>query len=821
MTDKGVKVSLMISDMKLLGHLLGEVVAESYGQPTFDFIEVLRLLVKERSSFSYEKIFYEIELLPKEKVNIILRSFGIFLGLLTLIQRVHKVVEYEKENSLQLNQSDLLDGDDNNFPSIHFLFTSNPNETLSIEASWFFEQLFEEIYRYRKKTTNIFDQSMITSLKTIIKGMLVTSLLSKHPSVHSDINFLVQYFRTSIYPGVGKLLYKLVDQEPIKLNELLKFSTWIGADYDIKDTKSADLKDAIVSYKNVLIESYKDSLGNLELSFDLESINTTASQQLAIEEIRRSLNLKNNIPIEKIKGYLIQIKQSLLNEPNKGLIIIESCNRFLVQLEIFGESGIVIEPKISVKALIGMVEQLYQKIFLKRLKRTYQDNIKNLIFLINEIKKISIQGLNVILIDEHQQTLDICLSLSKELSIQKLILSQVETTYELIIVTLLINGLFSKEIKLTPVFEKIESIEHSSLILKEYYDLCKELELTPLVDEVMMGYSDSARESGFWAAQTKIYHAHEKLDSWSTEQQIPINFFQGRGGSIARGGFPTKHLIATSQLNKERRALKLSIQGEMVRQRFGCSEITAMSIKRYLIEIQQSVKDRENELEYNQFLKIRELMAQRCIDEYKYYTEEERDFFDYFYATTPVEMLNHFVTNKQTHTSIDGNINYGAWNMPWAQNRFFIPVWLGMSNVCELLSELDEQKLEKIFKDRFVYSTFMLVLLSLEKVDLFLVKEYEDQLASPHLIEFGRALRAMFEQVYVFSRRFLKFYEGDKYFKNFIEDAKYRSTYLVPLHLLQIEMIRRYRSRADNDEKVDESFLESVILISMGLQNSG
>ena len=89
------------------------------------------------------------------------------------------------------------------------------------------------------------------------------------------------------------------------------------------------------------------------------------------------------------------------------------------------------------------------------------------------------------------------------------------------------------------------------------------------------------------------------------------------------------------------------------------------------------------------------------------------------------------------------------------------------------------------------------------------------------MIEFGRALRAIFDQIYVLSRKFLKFYENDKYFRNFVEDAKYRSTYLVPLHLLQIEMIRRYRSRADNNEKVDEAFLESVILISMGLQNSG
>ena len=820
MFDKDLKLSLLISDMKLLGHLLGEVVAESYGQPTFDFIELLRLLVKEKSSFSYEKIFYEIELLPKEKVNIILRSFGIFLGLLTLIQRVHKVVEYEKQYSLELKITDFFDNqDDDEWPSIHFLFTSNPNETLSIEASWFFEQLFEEVYRYRKKSSEKFNDSLIGTLKTIIKGMLVTSLLSKHPSVRADINFLVQYFRTSIFPGVGRLLSNIYDQSGLRFSKSLKFSTWIGADYDIKGVQNTDVKEAIVSYQKVLIDSYNDSLGHLELSFELDHLQLTAFQQTAITNIKDILK-SNKISAEKIKNIIHDIKNSLPKEDVPRLTN-ESCNIFLAQLQVFGEVGLIIEPKMSVKALVSMIEQIYQKIFLKRLKRTYEDHPKDLIVLINELRKMSLQSLTLNLIKEHFDTLNICLDLSKQSSIQKLILSGVESCYQLIVVTLLIQALFNNGVKITPVFEKIESIESSYLILKEYYSLCNEMELNPLIDEIMMGYADSARESGFWAAQTKIYHAHQKIDQWAKEQQISINFFQGRGGSIARGGFPTKHLIATSQLSSERRSLKLSIQGEMVRQRFGSAEITAMSIKRYLIEIQQSVRARQSEEDYNQFVQIRELLAQRCIDEYKYYTEEERDFFDYFYATTPVEMLSHFVTNNRVESSFDGNISQGAWNMPWAQNRFFIPVWLGMGNVCELLSELDDDKLEKIFQDRFVYSTFMLVLLSLEKVDLFLVKEYEDQLASPHLIEFGRALRAIFDQIYVLSRKFLKFYEHDKYFRNFVEDAKYRSTYLVPLHLLQIEMIRRYRSRADNNEKVDEAFLESVILISMGLQNSG
>jgi phosphoenolpyruvate carboxylase len=115
----------------------------------------------------------------------------------------------------------------------------------------------------------------------------------------------------------------------------------------------------------------------------------------------------------------------------------------------------------------------------------------------------------------------------------------------------------------------------------------------------------------------------------------------------------------------------------------------------------------------------------------------------------------------------------------------------------------------------------MLVLVSLAKTDMRILERYQKELVSPHLRELGEALKIVYKQVQEFSKNFLGFYENDSYFKYFIEDAHYRADYLVPLHLLQIEMLRRYRARKDIEVMKKINFIESILLISIGLQNSG
>ena len=61
--------------------------------------------------------------------------------------------------------------------------------------------------------------------------------------------------------------------------------------------------------------------------------------------------------------------------------------------------------------------------------------------------------------------------------------------------------------------------------------------------EVMLGYSDSSKESGFLAANWLLYQAQEALVAAARRHDVKLTLFHGRGGAIGRGGGPANRAI--------------------------------------------------------------------------------------------------------------------------------------------------------------------------------------------------------------------------------------------------------------------------------------
>ena len=122
-----------------------------------------------------------------------------------------------------------------------------------------------------------------------------------------------------------------------------------------------------------------------------------------------------------------------------------------------------------------------------------------------------------------------------------------------------------------PLFESADALQGAGAIVDELLAdprYREHLASRGMAQEVMLGYSDSTKESGPLAAAWMLYRAQEQLVEAAQRRGIRLTLFHGRGGAIGRGGGPMSRAILASPPGSVRARLKLTEQGEVVADRY-------------------------------------------------------------------------------------------------------------------------------------------------------------------------------------------------------------------------------------------------------------
>jgi phosphoenolpyruvate carboxylase len=85
-----------------------------------------------------------------------------------------------------------------------------------------------------------------------------------------------------------------------------------------------------------------------------------------------------------------------------------------------------------------------------------------------------------------------------------------------------------------------------------------------MVQEVMVGYSDSNKDGGYLAANWYLYLAQKEMSRVADEAGVKLRFFHGKGGSIDRGGGASYRSLRAQPHAAHGGRIRITEQGEVV-----------------------------------------------------------------------------------------------------------------------------------------------------------------------------------------------------------------------------------------------------------------
>ncbi|CAM3324611.1 phosphoenolpyruvate carboxylase [Halomonas lysinitropha] len=382
---------------------------------------------------------------------------------------------------------------------------------------------------------------------------------------------------------------------------------------------------------------------------------------------------------------------------------------------------------------------------------------------------------------------------------------------------------------IAPLFETLDDLDHAGEVIDHLLALPGYRALAGDSQEVMIGYSDSAKDAGQLAAAWAQYRAQETLVEVCQRHGVDLTLFHGRGGTVGRGGGPAHAAILSQPPGSVNGSLRVTEQGEMIRFKFGQPEIALRSMEIYACAVLEAslLPPPAPKTEWREEM---DRLAEVAHGAYVGVVREDPDFVPYFRSVTPEGALGRLpLGSRPTKRRQDGGVETLRaipWIFAWTQIRLMLPAWLGSGEAfCQRLEE--EGGLERLreMRDHWpFFGTYLDMLeMLLAKADVGIAAYYEHRLVDePSLKALGERLRTRFGRLQGALLQVLDQQELLEKTPLIRQAIEVRNPYIDPLHGLQAELLQRNRD-ADGAISADLSRALMVTMagIAAGLRNTG
>ncbi len=399
-----------------------------------------------------------------------------------------------------------------------------------------------------------------------------------------------------------------------------------------------------------------------------------------------------------------------------------------------------------------------------------------------------------------------------------------------------------------PLFETIEDLRQAEPIMRAYYALPGVLPMvlrSKLVahpeQDIMLGYSDSNKDGGFFTSNWELYRAETALVSLfeplKAAHGLQLRLFHGRGGTVGRGGGPSYQAILAQPPGTVNGQIRLTEQGEVIASKYAHPEIGRRNLETLVAATLEATLLHPTKTAPKAFLDAAAQISEASFAAYRALVYGTPGFTDYFFEATPIREIAELNIGSRPASRKAGrrieDLRAIPWGFSWGQCRVALPGWAGFGSAIEqwlgpVAGKRKERLalLQKMHKQWPFFRTLLSNLdMVLAKSDLRIAARYVELVEDKKLAKriFG-AVQAEWEK----TNAMLSLITGER--ERLATNAalarsiEHRFPYLDPLNHLQVELMRRHRQQRANDpgaERVKRGIHISINGIAAGLRNTG
>jgi phosphoenolpyruvate carboxylase len=407
------------------------------------------------------------------------------------------------------------------------------------------------------------------------------------------------------------------------------------------------------------------------------------------------------------------------------------------------------------------------------------------------------------------------------------------------------------QLRVAPLFETLEDLQRAPASVDAWLatDIGRRI-LAAQGDrlEVMLGYSDSAKDAGIVASAWALYRAQREIREAAARHGVTVRFFHGRGGTPGRGGGPLHQAIRGQPAGSVNGSIRITEQGEVIASKYGLPDIAQRTLELTVsATLEATLRPPEAELsdkDRSEFESVMDELAETAAHHYRKWVRDDPRTAAYFLAATPVEEFGALrIGSRPARRPASGrrpavapggaprgvsDLRAIPWVFGWTQSRHLIPGWFpfGTAIAAVAARKGGETMLKRMYlRWRFFRVVVSNVEMTLAKSDLRVARRYAESLAGD---ADGKAVFAMIQAEHRRSVAAVKMVTKHKELLDHSpvlqRSIEVRNPYVDPMNYLQaalLSALRNPNAPSTERELLDEAVAMTMSGIAAGMRNTG